>query len=69
MKSYNPTIGFEIHKFGFNSKSINKKADVDSLQKQCEKLEEEMEKLEEHKIQATQIFDAYTKQFNDYVIH
>lgn len=69
LKSYNPQIGYEIHSFGLNAKAIQKKTDVDYLQTQVNKLEVELENAERKKIAATQRFDLYTKQFNDYVIH
>ena len=67
IKWYNPNIWYELHSFGFNAKAINKKADVDNLQKNVGDLEIQMDIAEEKLLQATNIFDKYDKHFNNYV--
>lgn len=64
IKSYNPTIGFEIHKFWLNAKAIKKKEYLQQLEQQANDLEQRMNDLEEKKIKATMEFDEYVKQFN-----
>lgn len=63
LQSYSPTSWFQVSKFGFNAKAIQKKVDVEKMEQEIWSLEKKMLDLEEKKIIATQIFDDYAKKF------